>query len=194
MTDQTLDPAFLRRLNAHRAGWANARRPANIEVPGPGQESVWDYPRPPEVRDAEASLRIAFAGEEIASTQRGLRICETAGAPVYFFPPEDVRAEVLRYHPQPASFCEWKGAATYIDLVVGEQRRAEAAFTYADPLDDLGQGYSRVAGWIAFYAGRVDEAWVGDELASPQPGGFYAGWVTSRITGPIKGAPGSEGW
>ncbi|MEM9838852.1 MAG: DUF427 domain-containing protein [Pseudomonadota bacterium] len=194
MSKQAMDTGFLKRLNAHRAGWASAQRPANIEQPGPGQESVWDYPRPPEIRPAEAPLSIVFAGQVIATTDRGLRVCETAGAPVYFFPPEDVRTDVLHYHPQPASFCEWKGEAVYIDLVLGDRLGERAAFTYPDPLDDLGRGFDRIAGWIAFYAGRVDEAWVGEELAKPQPGGFYAGWVTRRITGPIKGSPGTEGW
>ncbi|MEM1381497.1 MAG: DUF427 domain-containing protein [Pseudomonadota bacterium] len=193
MADLPDDPRFVKQLQAHRTSWAKAKRPSNIVAPGPGQESVWDYPRPPEVRDAEGPLRIVFAGEEVARTEHGLRIVETAGAPVYFFPPEDVRLDWLKPTGQ-SSFCEWKGEAHYLDLVVGEATSADAAFLYPDPLDDLGRGFSRIAGWIAFYASRVDEAWVGDERATPQPGGFYAGWVTSRITGPIKGGPGSQGW
>lgn len=187
------DPAFIDRLKAHRASWSRAQRPAVIETAGAGQESVWDYPRPPEVRPAEAPLKVIVAGEVIAATDRGLRVVETAGAPVYHFPPEDVRLEALEPVPG-ASFCEWKGEARYFDVVVGGERRAKAAYCYPDPLDDLGRGYSAIAGWIVFYAGLVDEAWVGDELASPQPGGYYAGWVTSRITGPIKGGPGTQGW
>lgn len=187
------DPAFVRRLKEHRESWRHARRPARIETPGPGQESVWDYPRPPEVREAEAPLKVVFAGEVIAETKRGLRVCETAGAPVYHFPPADVRLEWLAPVPG-ATFCEWKGEARYFDLIVNGRRAAKAAYTYPDPLDDLGQGYARIAGHVVFYAGLVDEAWVGDERAVPQPGGYYAGWMTSRITGPVKGIPGSEGW
>lgn len=187
------DPDFVRRLTEHRESWKFARRPANIEVPAPGQESVWDYPRPPEVREAEAPMKIVFGGEVVAATSRGLKVCETAGAPVYHFPPEDVRQEFLKDVPG-GSFCEWKGEARYFDLSVSGRTAEKAVYCYPDPLDDLGQGFSRIAGWFVFYAGLVDEAWVGDEQAMPQPGGYYAGWVTSRITGPIKGVPGSESW
>jgi uncharacterized protein (DUF427 family) len=187
------DPAFRRRLKEHRESWRFARRPAKIETPGPGQESVWDYPRPPEVREAEAPLKVVFGGEVVAETSRGLKVVETAGAPVYHFPPEDVREELLTPSPD-GSFCEWKGEAAYFDLTVGERTAKRAVYCYPDPLDDLGQGFSRIAGWYVFYAGAMDEVWVGEERATPQPGGYYAGWVTSRTTGPIKGAPGSEGW
>jgi uncharacterized protein (DUF427 family) len=187
------DPAFIRRLKEHRDSWRFSRRPSKIEVPGPGQESVWDYPRPPEVRQAEGPLKVVFAGDVVAQTSRGLKVVETAGAPVYHFPPEDVRTELLKPIPG-SSFCEWKGEARYFDLVVRGQKADKAVYCYPDPLDDLGQGFSRITGWYVFYAGLVDEVWLGDEQATPQPGGYYAGWVTSRITGPIKGAPGSEGW
>jgi len=145
------------------------------------------------VREAGAVLKVVFAGEVVAETSRGLKVVETAGAPVYHFPPEDVREECLRPAPG-SSFCEWKGEARYFDLTVNGQTAKKAVYCYPDPLDDLGQGYSRIAGWYVFYAGAMDEVRVGEEKATPQPGGYYAGWVTSRITGPVKGAPGSEGW
>ncbi|NNU17239.1 DUF427 domain-containing protein [Parvularcula sp. ZS-1/3] len=193
MADLPDDPAFRRRLQEHRESWQFSRRPPRIETPGPGQESVWDYPRPPEVREAGASLKVVFAGEVIAATDRGLKVVETAGAPVYHFPADDVREGVL--HPSSAAtFCEWKGEARYFDVVHRGKTATRAAYTYPDPLDDLGQGYGRISGMIVFYADPMDEVWVGDERATPQPGGYYAGWVTSKITGPIKGAPGSEGW
>jgi uncharacterized protein (DUF427 family) len=138
-------------------------------------------------------LQVVFAGETIADTTRGQRVVETAGAPVYHFPPQDVATRYLVPNDH-VTVCEWKGAATYFDLVVGERRSDDAAYTYPDPLDDLGMGYSAIAGWIVFYAARVDAVFVGDEQASPQPGGYYAGWVTSRLAGPIKGEPGSGGW
>jgi len=184
---------LLARVGPHRAAWRHARRPARIEVPGPGQESVWDFPRPPAVEPVAERLRVEFAGRTIADTVRGRRIVETAGAPVYAFPPEDVATECLVPNGD-VTVCEWKGAATYFDLVVDGRRSAGAAYTYPDPLDDLDRGFSGIAGWIVFYAGRVDAAFVGDEKASPQPGGYYSGWLTRRITGPVKGEPGSEGW
>ncbi|MEE4208978.1 MAG: DUF427 domain-containing protein [Parvularcula sp.] len=145
------------------------------------------------MREAEAALKVVFGGEVVAQTNRGLKVVETASAPVYHFPPDDVRAEFLKPSAG-TTFCEWKGEAHYFDLTVGGRSAERAVYCYPDPLDDLGQGFGQIAGWYVFYAGPMDEAWVGDERAAPQPGGYYAGWVTSRITGPIKGAPGSEGW
>jgi len=178
----------------HRTGVGKRKAPVAREPVGPGEESVWDFPRPPEVQDVEERLRVEFAGRIVAETTRGRRVVETAGAPVYFFPPADVMTEALEPVPDAWSICEWKGVATYFDLAVGGRRSDTAAFTYADPLDDLGRSFARIAGWYAFYANRVDAAFVGDERVKPQPGGFYAGWVTSRLRGPIKGAPGSGGW
>ncbi len=160
-------------------------------VPGPGQESVWDYPRPPRVEAVPERLRVVVDGIVLAETTRGLRVVETAGAPVYYFPPEDVRMDLLRPSPH-GSFCEWKGSAAYHRYVADDGARVidDVAWSYPDP----SPGYEGLRGHLAFYASRVDEAWVGDELATPQPGGFYGGWVTSRIVGPIKGEPGSYGW
>jgi len=178
----------------HRGRMGRRAPPVTPEPVGPGEESVWDFPRPPAVETVAVPLRVAFAGRVVAETRAGRRISETASAPVYVFPPGDVATELLQERPELWSVCEWKGVATYFDLVVGDRRSEAAAFTYADPFDDLGRGYGEIAGWLAFYAGRVDAAFVGDERVRPQPGGFYAGWVTSRLRGPIKGAPGSEGW
>ncbi len=189
-----IDSALLAQIKAARGAWGGRPTGVAIEPVGPGEESVWDFPRPPEVQDVEEPLEVSFAGRTAARTERGRRVVETAGAPVYFFPPEDVDAAALRPSEIRATLCEWKGAAVYFDLVVGDRVSRQAAFAYPEPLDDLGQGYSRIAGWIAFYAGRVDRAMIGDAVAAPQPGGYYAGWVAPNLRGPIKGAPGSEGW
>jgi uncharacterized protein (DUF427 family) len=156
---------------------------------GPGQESVWDYPRPPRVEATQRRLRVELAGELLAETTRGIRVLETAGAPVYYFPPEDVRTDLL----EPVghrTFCEWKGPADYLDAVVGDRRVPRVAWRYQEPLP----GYEAITGWYAFYAGRVDAAYVDDERVTPQPGAFYGGWITSDVRGPFKGEPGSEGW
>ncbi len=164
-------------------------RPVRIE-PGPGQESVWDYPRPPRVEPVPERLRVVIGGEVVADTVRGFRVLETAGAPVYYLPPEDVRMDRLVPSPR-RTVCEWKGDAGYHTYVGPTGRRIDdVAWSYAAPKP----GYEAIRGYLAFYASRVDEAWVGDERATPQPGGFYGGWVTSRIVGPIKGEPGSLGW
>ena len=164
-------------------------RPTEWAVPGPGQESVWDYPRPPRVERVPERLQVIIDGEVIADTVRGLRVLETAGAPVYYFPSADIRMDRLNASSH-GSFCEWKGSAGYFSYVSPARRIDEVAWSYEAPTS----GYESIAGHLAFYAARVDEAWVGDERATPQPGGFYGGWVTSRIVGPIKGVPGSFGW
>ena len=157
--------------------------------PGPGQESVWDYPRPPRVEPVPERVRVVLGGVTIADSTRAFRVLETAGAPAYYVPREDVRAELLEPSPT-TSQCEWKGGASYVSFALGERRVQDVAWSYEHP----NAGYEAIAGHLAFYAAKVDEAWVGEERARPQPGGFYGGWVTSRIVGPIKGEPGSWGW
>jgi uncharacterized protein (DUF427 family) len=164
-------------------------RPRRIE-PGPGQESVWDYPRPPAVVASDRHVRIEHDGEVVADSRNALRVLETAGAPVWYLPREDVRADLLRPAGGRGTLCEWKGRAAYFDLVLGDRVSPRAAWTYEGPM----RGYEALAGRVAFYAGRVDRALVDGELARPQPGGFYGGWVTDDVVGPFKGEPGTEGW
>src|SRR5262245_25169560 len=163
--------------------------PARIE-PGPGEESVWDYPRPPRVEPVAERIRVVVDGVEVASSTNALRVLETAGAPVYYVPREDLVIDVLRANER-TSICEWKGLATYWSIVVPAGRpRIAAAWSYEHPKP----GYESIAGHLAVYAWAVDEAWVGRERATPQPGWFYGGWITSKVVGPFKGEPGSEGW
>ena len=165
------------------------RRPVRVE-PGPGQESVWDYPRPPAVVPSARRVRVEHAGVEVADSTRAIRILETAGAPVWYLPRDDVRMDLLRRSEGRGTWCEWKGSASYFDLVAGDVTSRRAAWTYERP----SPGYEAIAGHVAFYASRVDRATVDGEEARPQPGGFYGGWVTDEIVGPIKGEPGSDGW
>ena len=164
-------------------------RPQRL-VPAPGQESVWDYARPPVVRPTTRHVRIHFADLTVAETRNALRVLETAGAPTWYLPREDVRINLLRPSDGRVTVCEWKGPATYFDLVVGDRTSPRAAWTYERPLP----GFEALAGRIAFYAGRVDDATVDGEAVRPQPGGFYGGWVTDDVVGPFKGEPGTEGW
>ena len=170
---------------------AAGSRPPPVErvVPGPGQESVWDYPRPPRVEPVPERIRVIVAGTTIADTTRALRVLETAGPPVYYIPPDDVRTDLLRPSPH-TSFCEWKGDAAYVSLELGGRTIHNIGWSYPRPSG----GYESIRDHLAFYAGLVDEAWVGDERATPQPGRYYGGWVTSRIVGPFKGEPGTSGW
>lgn len=153
--------------------------------PGPGQESVWDYPRPPRLEAVSARLRVELAGRAIADTTAGLRICETASPPTFYFPPADIEPGVLT-PTQRTSYCEWKGRASY--FAVGDE--VDAAWCYRKP----NPGYKRLEGYVSFYAGRMSACYVGDERVIPQPGDFYGGWVTSSVVGPYKGGPGTLGW
>lgn len=157
--------------------------------PGPDQESVWDYPRPPRLEPFRERLRVAHAGQLIADTRQGFRVLETSHPPVYYFPSADVHQEFL----QPASghsFCEYKGVARYWTVDVHGERSEKAAWSYDAPTGP----FLPIRGYLAFYASRVDECWVGDEKVVPQAGDFYGGWITSRIVGPFKGGPGTRGW
>ncbi len=163
-------------------------RPQRIE-PGPGQESVWDYPRPPALEPVGRRLRVVFAGLDVAHTTSGLRVCETSHAPAYYFPPADVRSEHLR-PVAGGSYCEWKGSAAYFDVVVGDRRAARAAWSYPDP----SRRYGALRDHVAFYPGLMDACFVDDEEVTPMDGDFYGGWITSDLAGPFKGAPGTRHW
>ncbi len=156
---------------------------------GIGQESVWDYPRPPRLERTADRLRVMFAGVEIANTVAGFRVLETSHPPVYYLPPVDVVQDYLR--PAPGrSWCEFKGDAQYWALEVNGQRSEKAAWSYPSP----STAFADIAGCLAFYASRIDVCWVGDKRVHPQDGDFYGGWITSRIVGPFKGGAGSRGW
>ena len=163
-------------------------RPQRIE-PGPGQESVWDYPRPPALQPVAPRLRVVFGGVEVADTESGFRVCETSHAPAYYFPPGDVDGSVLQPAPG-ASFCEWKGVAAYFDVVAGARRSERAAWAYPEPTP----AFVPITDYVAFYAGSMDACFVGAEEVSPMGGDFYGGWITSDLTGPFKGAPGTRHW
>ncbi|MGF1544028.1 MAG: DUF427 domain-containing protein [Parvularculaceae bacterium] len=192
MTDLPPKAELLRAARARRGAWGPRPDDVTPEPAGEGEESVWDYPRPPQIRRAPAPARVVFAGETIAQSASAVRVVETAGAPVYYFPPADVVGERLRITGG-VSVCEWKGAAVYYDVVVGAEVAEKAAFAYPDPFDDPDCDFSAIAGWLGFYPGKV-EAYVGEERATPQPGGIYAGLVTKAIKGPIKGGPGTSHW
>lgn len=157
--------------------------------PKAGQESVWDYPRPPKLEAVSKHLKIVFNGEIIAETNRAFRVLETSHPPVYYFPPEDVRMDFLT-QTSGASFCEWKGSAGYYDLKVGEKTVKNAGWFYANPT----KSFAEIKNFIAFYPSKMDACYVNDELVQAQEGVFYGGWITSEIVGPFKGGAGTLGW
>lgn len=155
----------------------------------PRTESVWDYPRPPRVEPVPHRIRVIVDGVTIADSTRAMRVLETSHPPNYYLPPEDVRMDLLSAG-RGRSVCEWKGSAAYHHLRVGERVLEDVAWSYARPEP----GFEAIASYLSFYPGRVTEAWVGDERAVAQAGGFYGGWITSWIRGPFKGEPGTTGW
>ena len=165
------------------------RRPQPIP-PGPGQESVWSYPRPPRLERTPKLVEVWLGGQLIAQTRAAFRVLETSHPPTYYLPAEAFAPGVLRPAPG-GSVCEFKGEATYWTLVGGEGRVAEAAgWSYEAPTPE----FREMAGHVALYAGRMDECRVDGERVTPQPGGFYGGWITGDVVGPFKGEPGTWGW
>ncbi len=152
------------------------------------RENVQSYPRPPALEPVPQHLRIVLGGQLVAESSRALRVLETHHAPTYYLPPDDVSA--LLQPAEGTSFCEWKGNARYFDVVAGEFIARRAAWSYESPTER----FAPLAGYIAFYAGKMDEVWVGDMRVIPQPGDFYGGWVTPNLDGKIKGAPGTRHW
>ncbi|MDB5082015.1 MAG: hypothetical protein JWP00_3939 [Chloroflexi bacterium] len=150
--------------------------------PGPGQESVWDYPRPPRLEDSSKHIQVIFNGELIANTHRAKRILETSHPPVYYIPPEDLRLEYFQptHH---LTFCEWKGQAAYYTLKVGARTSQNAAWYYPNPTPE----YAGIKNYVAVYPGKTDRCLLDGEQVKAQPGNFYGGWITRDIVGPFKG-------
>lgn len=166
-------------------------RPARIE-PGPGQESVWDYPRPPRAEPTTNSITVAYKDTLIAETNRAIRVIETSQPPAFYIPIDDVKIEHLT--PSIArSFCEWKGQASYYDLnrdlVDHGGQLDQVAWRYPKPNPE----FETLVDHLAFYAQKLTCTLDGEHV-DPNEGSFYGGWVTSKVVGPFKGGPGSAWW
>ena len=164
------------------------RRPKRIE-PGPGQESVWDYPRPPRVEATSERVVVRLGGAVIADTTDVVRVLETSHPPVYYLP-RAAFADAVLSKAAGSSFCEYKGAAKYLSLRAGDASAERSAWYYPTP----SRGYEALVDRIAVYPGAMDSCEVNGETVEPQAGGFYGGWITSRVVGPFKGEPGTLGW
>ncbi|TPW78487.1 DUF427 domain-containing protein [Schumannella sp. 10F1B-5-1] len=159
------------------------------EKPGPGQESVWDYPRPPRVEAVDRRVTIDLGGERIVDTRDVVRVLETSHPPVYYVRISDLADSVVQ-PAEGASMCEFKGRARYFTLTAGGVTAERVAWNYPTPFP----GYEALADRVAIYPAPMDACTVDGETVIPQPGGFYGGWITSDVAGPFKGAPGSMGW
>lgn len=164
------------------------RRPSFAIEPAAGQESVWDYPRPPKLVQDSRIVEVVCSKTTIARSSRCFRILETASPPTFYIPPVDVRVELLVEAPG-NSFCEWKGAATYWSLQIEGDQIPSVAWSYPNPAAP----YAALRGCFSFYPSRVD-CFVDGERVRPQAGKFYGGWITNDVVGPFKGEPGTAGW
>lgn len=158
--------------------------------PKEGQESVWDYPRPPRVEASNKRIRIVFNGETIADSTATFRVLETSHPPAYYIPQSDVKMEYLTSTPR-RTMCEFKGQASYFTITVGDRSEANVAWVYNNPSN---KNFEPIKGYIAVYPSRMDACYVDDEQVTAQEGDFYGGWITSDIVGPFKGGAGTWGW
>jgi uncharacterized protein (DUF427 family) len=158
--------------------------------PGPGQESVWDYPRPPRLEESSKHIQVIFNGVVVAETRRARRVLETSQPPAYYIPPEDVQLESYFTLTRHTTLCEWKGTASYYTISVGDKSAANAAWFYRQPT----HSYEAIANYVAFYPGKMDACYVDGERVQSQEGDFYGGWITDNIVGPFKGGVGTAGW
>ena len=169
--------------------WRGRDRPAFAVVPEPGQESVWDYPRPPLLALDSREVVVRWGEILVARTTQAIRVLETSHPPSFYLPWRDVIARDLFKEAPGSSFCEWKGPARYWSLEAAGRRLPSAAWSYPEPL----AGSEAVAECVAFYASLLD-CYVDNQPVVPQPGGFYGGWITPELVGPFKGTPGSSDW
>lgn len=159
------------------------------DKPGKKQESVWDYPRPPRVEQTDEHIRITFNGVVIAETTRAFRVLETSHPPTYYIPPDDVQMVYLQ-PTRRQTVCEFKGRAAYWTVQINERSTENAAWSYPEPRE----GYEAIRDYLCFYPSKMDRCEVDGDVVTAQEGDFYGGWITSNITGPFKGGPGTMGW
>ena len=168
--------------------WTNTgqQRPDFAAEPGPGQESVWDYPRPPALVDCESLVEVKAGETVIASTRNAKRVLETASPPTVYIPPNDIdMTQLIRVRGN--SYCEWKGAAEYWGLA--NRDGSAIGWSYPNP----NPAFAAIKDWLCFYPNRI-ECYLDGERVRGQEGGFYGGWVTDSIVGPWKGQQGTGGW
>ena len=163
-------------------------RPSFAIQPGPGQESVWDYPRPPAYVDDPRPVRIEADGALLAQAKHAIRALETGSPPAFYLPPSAFDQSLLRPSSR-KTYCEWKGEAQYFDVITPARTIEAAVWCYPEPKP----GAEKIAGWYSCYPEQL-ECFVGDEAVQAQAGTYYGGWVTAELVGPWKGEPGTGHW
>ena len=150
---------------------------------------MWNYPRPAIAEPTARHIRIVHRGIALVDSRAAWRTLETSHPPTYYIPPSDIAMEHLKPSGR-RSLCEWKGQARYYDLVAGNERVESVAWSYPDPTP----AFAQIRDYLAFYPDPLDECLVEGEAITPQPGGFYGGWISRYEAGPFKGIPGSRLW
>jgi len=163
------------------------KRPDFADIPGPGQESVWDYPRPPLLVPDGRLVEVYHVDELVASSNRTYRVLETAHPPSFYIPPKDVDWGLLGSAPG-SSVCEWKGAAQYWGLA-SDPKSGVVGWNYPNPT----AAFELIQDYVSFYPATL-ACYIAGERVEAQPGKFYGGWITSEILGPFKGEPGTAQW
>lgn len=172
--------------NRNKSGQSNweyhgQKRPKFANKPKDGQESVWDYPRPPKLASDNREILIIFANKIIARTTKAIRVLETGNPPAFYIPKTDINMDFLNKTPG-VSRCEWKGEAIYWNVAVEDKLVERVAWSYPQP----NQEFSKIKSHISFFPSKLF-CYVNGEHVKPQPGGFYPGWITKEITGPVRG-------
>lgn len=156
---------------------------------GPGQESVWDYPRPAIAEPTQRRIQIIHSDIMLVDSRSAWRTLETSHPPTYYIPQSDIAMEYCTPNPR-RSLCEWKGQAKYWDVAINGQTLEAAAWSYTSPTPS----FAPIAGSLAFYPGAFDQCLVDGHAITPQPGSFYGGWISPFEAGPFKGIEGSRFW
>ena len=159
------------------------------QKPEPGQESVWDYPRPPRVEASSKQVKVMVGNMILADSTKAQRVLETSHPPVYYLPQISIDMSRLVQNDH-SSFCEFKGRAVYWTLRLDDKQTVNVAWSYPNPV----KGFEAIKDHLAFYPSKVDACFVDGERVKAQAGDFYGGWITRDIVGPFKGGTGTRGW
>ena len=173
----------------HIDRWSKSNKPKEVVIPKIGQESVWNYPRPPRIEPISDILIIENNQVEIVNSQNALKVMETASPPTYYIPTADIKIEYFQKNSK-SSYCEWKGKASYYDFLSDGTIIQSVGWYYNKPKSK----YASLKDHVAFYASKFDQCTVGEMKVTSQKGDFYGGWITDNIVGPFKGDPGTLGW
>lgn len=172
-------PADLEKL---RSQWhyRGQERPPFAISPNKGQESVWDYPRPPSVVDSNRQVQVMLNNNLVVDSHNTVRVLETSSPPVFYLPRKEVNTTLLIPSPT-TSLCEWKGVAHYCSLGMDKHTIADVAWYYPEPFE----GYERLKDFIAFYPAKL-VCYLDGIRVKPQRDPFYGGWITPDVVGPYK--------